>query len=366
MDWKKITAWALFGLAVSVVCCNALEAEKATDAEKKAYETAYTFVTEENWSKALSSLEDFIVKYPEGPYADDAGYWYCYVLEKTGKDLEHCYDCYDEFMDKFEDSSWVKTAKSRQIIISKKLEELGKKEYAEGLESYKENGDSSIVLEAIYALGNRNSEKSVEKLIDIYKKKDNKKIRDAVIFALYNNSSPKAQDFIYDLAKNEKDPKAQKNAIFWIGQKGGERAMKALLEIVYGNYTLEARKEAIFTIASGSDSDNEKRVDIIMDIIRKIDNERLKNEAIFWLGQKKSPKVMKYFEEQAFANNSVETLKSLLFAIHDYNAPESLDLLIKIAKKHPNTKIKKEAIFWLGQSKDEKALKAIEEIIDEM
>jgi hypothetical protein len=366
MNWKQITAWILFSLTASVVCCMALEAEKATDAEKKAYETAYSFVTEENWSKALPALEDFLQKYPAGAYADDAGYWHCYVLEKSGEDPEVCYDCYDEFMDKYKDSNWIKTAKSRQIILSKKLEEQGKKEYAEELESYKENGDSDIVIEAIYALGSRNSDKSVEKLLEIYKKKDNKKIRDAVVFALYNNSSPKAQDFLYEIAKNEKDPKAQKNAIFWIGQKGGERAMKLLLEIVYGNYSIEARKEAIFTIASGSDSDNEKKVDILLDIIRKIDNSRLKNETIFWIGQKKSPKVIKFFEEQAFANNPVETTKALLFALYNNKTPESLDLLIKIAKKHPDTKIRKEAIFWLGQIDDEKATKAIEEMIDGM
>jgi HEAT repeat protein len=366
MNWKQITAWILFSLVASVVCCKALEAEKATDAEKKAYETAYSFVTEENWSEALPALEAFIQKYPDGVYTDDAGYWYCYTLEKSDEDPEACYDCYEEFMEKYEDSNWIKTAKSRQIILSKKLEKLGKKEYAEELESYKENGDSDIVIEAIYALASRNSDKSVEKLLDIYKKKDSKRIRDAVVFALYNSPSAKAQDFLFEIAKIEKDPKAQKNAIFWVGQKGGERAMKLLQEIIYGNYSIEVRKEAIFTIASGSDSDNEKRVDILLDIMKKVDNSRLKNETIFYLGQKKSPKVIKFFEEQAFANNSLETLKALVFALHENKTPESLDLLIKIAKKHPNMKIRKEAIFWLGESKDEKALKAIEEIIDEM
>jgi len=366
MNWKQIAIWMLFGLTVLVLFCNAAEIEKATDAEKKAYETAYSFVTEEDWAKALPALKAFIQKYPGSAYIDDAGYWYCYTLENSGEDLELCYDCYDEFLEEHENSNWIKSAKSRQIMLSKKLEELGKEDYADEIESYKENGDVDIAVEAIHALGGRNSDKSVEKLMDIYKKKESKKIRDAVIFALSTNSSSKALNFLYEIAKNEKNPLFQKDAIFWIGQKGDDRAVKFLRDIIFGNYSIESQKGAVFAIASGPDSNSENRTDILLEIIKKHGNSLLKNEAIFWLGQRKSPKVMKFFEEQAFANNPIETTKALLFAVQSNGTPESLDLLIKIAKKHPDMKIRKEAIFWLGQRHEEKALKALEEMIDEM
>jgi HEAT repeat protein len=366
MNWKEIVKTLLFGLVVSALCINAAETKKASDDEKKAYDTAYAFVTEESWEKALPALQAFLQKYPDSVYTDDAGYWQCYVLEQLGEDPEQCYDCYDEFLEKHEDSNWIKSVKSRLIMVSKKLEKLGKIEYSEKVESYEKNGNTDIVVEAIYALGRRDSEKSLEKLMNIYKKKENKKIRDAVLFALADNSSPKALNFLLEIAKTEKDPTFQKEAIFWIGQRDDDRALKVLQEIIFGNYSIESQKEALFAIASGSSSRTEKRVDIILEVIKKHSNSRIKNEAIFWMGQIKSPKVIKFLEDQAFADNPVETTKALLFALQDYGTPESLDLLIKIAKKHPNMEIKKEAIFWLGQKNDEKALKAIEELIDEL
>lgn len=366
MSWKQVITMILFGLAVSVLCCNAAETNKVSDDEKKAYEAAYAYVTDESWEKALTALETFLQKYPESVYDDDAGYWHCYVLEQLGEDPEQSYDCYEEFLEEHRDSNWIKSAKSRMIILSKKLATLGKEDYADETESLEENGDTDIAVTAIYALGNLDSEKTLDKLLNIYKRKESNKIREAVIYVLSTSSSPKALNFMYEIAKNEKDPKFQKNAIFWIGQKDDEKAFKVLQEIIFGNFSLESKKQAVFALANGTGSRNEKRVDILLEIIKKHDNSRVKNEAILWIGQKKSPKIIKFLEEQAFANNPVESTKALLFAIQSYGTPESMDLLIKIAKKHPDMKIRKEAIFWLGQRKDEKAMKALEELIDEL
>lgn len=365
MNWKQLTVYAFLGFAAAVLCCNALAGENTdNNAEKKAYEDAYKLISEQDWSKAVQAMQSFIEKYPKSTYRDDAGYWYCYALENSGDDSENSYDCYDRFNDEFKDSVWVKTAKSRMIVLSKKLEKLGKVEFTENLEALKENGNTEIVIEAIYAIGERGSDQSVDKLVNIYKKKENKKIRDAVVFALANNSSSKAADALYDILKNEKNPVYQKDLIFWIGQKNDERAVKTLKEIIFGDYSFEAQKDAMFSLASGGGSMNESRVDILLEVIKSHSNPKLKNEAIFWLGEKKSPKVMKFYEEYAFANNPIETTKALLFSIQNYGTSESLDLMVKIAKNHPDVKIRKEAIFWLGQSKNEKAIKALEEIIE--
>jgi len=54
-----------------------------------------------------------------------------------------------------------------------------------------------------------------------------------------------------------------------------------------------------------------------------------------------------------------------LFAITQVKNNQGVPHIIEIAKKHKNLEIRKKAIFWLGQMKDEDAMKALEEILYE-
>ena len=45
-------------------------------------------------------------------------------------------------------------------------------------------------------------------------------------------------------------------------------------------------------------------------------------------------------------------------------SPEAVDKLIDIAKNEPNKTLRKQAIFWLGQSHDPRALKALQDLIN--
>ena len=42
---------------------------------------------------------------------------------------------------------------------------------------------------------------------------------------------------------------------------------------------------------------------------------------------------------------------------------EGVPLLINVARNNPNPAVRKQAMFWLGQSKDPRALKFFEEIL---
>ena len=42
---------------------------------------------------------------------------------------------------------------------------------------------------------------------------------------------------------------------------------------------------------------------------------------------------------------------------------ESVPLLINIAKTHPNAVVRKQAIFWLGQTGDERAVEFFKELL---
>jgi HEAT repeat protein len=54
-----------------------------------------------------------------------------------------------------------------------------------------------------------------------------------------------------------------------------------------------------------------------------------------------------------------------LFSASQIGTPEAIDFLIDVAKDDPETELRKKAIFWLGQSGDQRARQALLEIINE-
>ena len=58
-----------------------------------------------------------------------------------------------------------------------------------------------------------------------------------------------------------------------------------------------------------------------------------------------------------------EVQKQAVFAISQRPKDESVPLLIKIAKTHASPAVRKQAIFWLGQTGDERAVDFFKEIL---
>jgi HEAT repeat protein len=54
-----------------------------------------------------------------------------------------------------------------------------------------------------------------------------------------------------------------------------------------------------------------------------------------------------------------------LHAISERPAEESVPLLIKAAKSHPNSQVRRAAIHWLGESGDPRALEFFRQVLTE-
>jgi HEAT repeat protein len=52
-----------------------------------------------------------------------------------------------------------------------------------------------------------------------------------------------------------------------------------------------------------------------------------------------------------------------VFALSEMPHSEGVPLLIELARKHANPVVRKEAMFWLGESRDPRALEFIEQVL---
>lgn len=60
---------------------------------------------------------------------------------------------------------------------------------------------------------------------------------------------------------------------------------------------------------------------------------------------------------------NAEILKAVVFGLSQLPSDVGIPPLIEIARTHPSATVRKEAVFWLGQSDDESAREALLNIV---
>jgi len=90
----------------------------------------------------------------------------------------------------------------------------------------------------------------------------------------------------------------------------------------------------------------------------------VRKNAIFWLGNLKDEKSLGYLKEIIKKENDTELKKQAVFAIQLSNEKEAMAELIKIAKTDSDQRIRKNAIFWLGQKASKECIKALKDVIE--
>jgi hypothetical protein len=97
-------------------------------------------------------------------------------------------------------------------------------------------------------------------------------------------------------------------------------------------------------------------------------NERVatgpRKNAVFWLGQAAGEKAVAGLEalaEDADGNRDVQ--ESAVFALAQLRDGAGVPSLLEVARTHPDRKIRKSAMFWLGQSNDPRAIALFEDIL---
>jgi hypothetical protein len=119
--------------------------------------------------------------------------------------------------------------------------------------------------------------------------------RDAIFPAMIAEG-PDVWPTLLRLARDEGRPGAvRQQAVFWVGQAAGEAASRGLNELVdEHDADIEVREHAVFAL---SQRPADEAVPALIRVARTSPSPRLRQRAIFWLGQSKDARALAYFEE---------------------------------------------------------------------
>lgn len=245
----------------------------------------------------------------------------------------------------------------------------------------------------VYWLARGSNDESLRLLRSFVEGQQNSKVGEHAVMAIALHDDPRVGGLLKNFAQATAPEKVRTQSVFWLGQTGGETPFLADL-VRNESEAREVRKQAAFAIGVGKDGnalqalqglypavsnrevknqvifaasineDKDGAVNFLINVANTDTDREARKQAIFWLGQKAGERSLGTLKEVVDSNDGdTEIQKQAVFAISQRPKDESVPLLMKIAKTHANPAVRKQAIFWLGQSGDQRAVDFFKEIL---
>ena len=187
-------------------------------------------------------------------------------------------------------------------------------------------------------------------------------LRDRAIFWLGNARDDSARVTLRSLASSDTlAADLRERAIFALGfldQRGGNGPF---LRSLYARSTDLSLKQKIIASVSQLDDADEERwlLDLVLDAREPVD---LRKQALFWCVQQRDAplgSVIALYPKL----DSRELKEHYIFVLSQRHERDAVDKMIDLARNDPDRDVRAKAIFWLGQSRDPRVARFLEEEI---
>jgi HEAT repeat protein len=230
------------------------------------------------------------------------------------------------------------------------------------IQTAKTDPDQETREQAVFWLGQVRSDRAVPLLEDLLKNSNDKAIKNKALFALSQQSSPSAGKTLRDFAEREtEDEELREQAIFWLGQKRSQENADYLKGLYVRAKSDALKDKIVFSLSQQRGFGNAEWImNIALDPKESIE---MRKQALFWAGQNGGAST------ESFANlydkmTDSEIKEQLIFVLSQRSRDgKALEKLMDIARTDKDRDLRGKAVFWLGQSKDPRAVKFLEDLI---
>ena len=132
-----------------------------------------------------------------------------------------------------------------------------------------------------------------------------------------------------------------------------------LTTLATGDSSRRLANTAVMAIALHGDS---QATDRLLALARDGRSAEIRGTALFWVAQRAGDKAVGTIT-QALEDPETEVRKKAVFALSQLPKDEGVPRLIEVARTHRDAAVRKQAMFWLGQSRDPRALAFFEQIL---
>jgi HEAT repeat protein len=84
---------------------------------------------------------------------------------------------------------------------------------------------------------------------------------------------------------------------------------------------------------------------------------------LFWVAQRAGQEAAATISSAIDSDPDTQVKRKAVFALSQLPEDQGVPLLIQVARTHANREVRKQAMFWLGQSNDPRALSFFEDVL---
>lgn len=213
---------------------------------------------------------------------------------------------------------------------------------------------------AVRQLGHFKRDDITDELIKIYASDAHMDVKKAALRSLAETKTPKAQARLMEIARTETSADLRKQAIRVLGERG-EAAVDDLLRLFDAEQVPDVRRAVLQSL---SETKSPRVEDKLFEVARSNESNDVRRQAIRLLGERVSKRSFEFLSQTAQSNDAnAEVQVQAVRAISERRSEESVPLLIKIARTHPNQQVRKQAIRSLGESGDPRAIDFFREVL---
>lgn len=152
----------------------------------------------------------------------------------------------------------------------------------------------------------------------------------------------------------------REQALFWLGQARGEEGLPHILQVATGDPSARIRKHSLFVL---SQSKLPAAREALRERTQRDADADVRSQGLFWLAQVDDPQTLPLgralLADPAQSRSHDETV----FALSQLPDGKGVDALIALIEGDYPRQVKKQALFWLGQSGSDKALRYLDRLL---
>lgn len=236
------------------------------------------------------------------------------------------------------------------------------------LDAIRNDPDEEVKKKAIFWLGQVNSDRAAGALEGLIASgSTSEQLREQAIFALMQQQGDRGSKAVRAVAQDESAPASlREKAVFWLGQKHSPENA-AYLRGLFARYAAartpaqdEVAQRILFSLSQMRDEGNDRwLMEIAADSKYSVG---IRKQAIFSAGQAgvTTADLVSLYGKVTEA----EVKGQLVWVLSQQKDPAAVDKLIEIARRDPDVRMRRKAIFWLGQSHDPRVKQLLVDIIN--
>ncbi|HEU5130902.1 MAG TPA: HEAT repeat domain-containing protein, partial [Pyrinomonadaceae bacterium] len=255
----------------------------------------------------------------------------------------------------------VKDAEVRKSVISAAGNSIDQQPaFAFLLNVAKNDADWEARRTAVRQLGHFQREDTADELMKIYQNDANIEVKRAALRSLAETKNPRAQVRLIEIARTDTNPELRKTAIRVMGERA-EAVVDDLFKLFDSEQVPDVKRAVLQSL---SEIKSPRVEDKLFEVAKSSDVMDVRRQAIRLLGERVSKRSFEFLSQTAQSSDGNQEVQvQAVRAISERKAEESVPILIKIARTHPNQIVRKQAIRSLGESGDPRAIDFFKEVL---